>query len=281
MMKRLFLAVIATMMLVFPQFPAEAKPTDYDILIDISVNGQLIRSDAHAYISGGTTYAPIRMLSDALNVDKLSWNESSKTVSIVQSGKTLSFTVGSSYATVNGKRVNTGAVTQQIGGRTYAPVRFLCEQLGGKVSWNQTYYIVQVTKSGITVPASLRFYDYTTDEIFWLARIIEAESSGEPLRGKIAVGNVIMNRVDSRDFPNTIYGVIFDSEHGVQFQPVLNGTIYNTPSSDSIIAAKRALADDKMVGESLYFLNPRTASNFWIVNNRRYYGTIANHDFYL
>lgn len=230
---------------------------------------------------GGTTYAPIRMLSDALNVDKLSWNESSKTVSIVQSGKTLSFTVGSSYATVNGKRVNTGAVTQQIGGRTYAPVRFLCEQLGGKVSWNQTYYIVQVTKSGITVPASLRFYDYTTDEIFWLARIIEAESSGEPLRGKIAVGNVIMNRVDSRDFPNTIYGVIFDSEHGVQFQPVLNGTIYNTPSSDSIIAAKRALADDKMVGESLYFLNPRTASNFWIVNNRRYYGTIANHDFYL
>lgn len=280
-MKRLLLAVLAIVMLALPQFPAEAKSTDNDILIDISVNGQLIRSDAHAYISGGTTYAPIRMLSDALNVDKLSWDESSKTVSIRENGKNLSFTVGSAYATVNGKRVNTGAVTQQIGGRTYAPVRFLCEQLGGKVSWNQTYYIVQVTKSGITVPTTLRFYDYTEDEIFWLARIIEAESSGEPLRGKIAVGNVIMNRVDSRDFPNTIYGVIFDREHGVQFQPVLNGAIYNTPSSDSIIAAKRALVDDKMVGNSLYFLNPRTASNFWIVNNRRYYGTIANHDFYL
>ena len=280
-MKKMRLTFFAVVMLVLSLFPAEATPTDYDIPIDISVNGQLIRSDAHAYLSGGTTYAPIRMLSDALNADSLSWNESTKTVSIVENGMQLTLTVGSPYATVNGKRVNTGAAIHQIGGRTYAPVRFLCEQLGGTVSWDQTYYTVLVTKADVTVPTALRYYEYTNDEIFWLARIIEAESSGEPLHGKIAVGNVILNRVDSSEFPDPIYGVIFDQQHGVQFQPVLNGSIYNTPSADSIIAAKRALVGDNMVGSALYFLNPRTATNFWIVNNRDYHSTIANHDFYL
>ena len=119
------------------------------------------------------------------------------------------------------------------------------------------------------------------DEIFWLGRIIEAESSGEPASGKVAVGNVILNRVKSNEFPNTIYTVIFDRTHGVQFEPIMNGSIYNTPSAESMISAKRALRGENIAGNSLYFLNPRTAANSWISNNRPYYMTIHNHDFYL
>ncbi len=280
-MKRMLTAALAALLLILPQTQSQAKPTDYDIPIDISVNGQLVRSDAFAYLSGGTTYAPIRLLSEALGVQSLTWHEASRTATITHNGKTIQLPVGSSYARINGKRTYAGGPIAQIGGRSYAPVRFLCEQLGANVSWDQTYYTVEVERSGVSVPTHLQFHEYTSDEIFWLGRIIEAESGGEPFRGKIAVGNVILNRVESDDFPDTIYGVIFDQEYGVQFQPVLNGTIYNTPSPDSIIAAKRALNQDNHVGDALYFLNPRIATNFWIVNNRVFWTTIANHDFYL
>ncbi|AKL94408.1 cell wall hydrolase, SleB [Clostridium aceticum] len=119
------------------------------------------------------------------------------------------------------------------------------------------------------------------DDMYWLSRIIHAEAQGEPYQGKVAVGNVVLNRVRSSNFPNTIYGVVFDRQHGyVQFSPVIDGTIHNTPNRDSVQAATEALNGAKPVGDALYFLNPRKATNFWIVANRRFMKTIGDHDFY-
>lgn len=99
--------------------------------------------------------------------------------------------------------------------------------------------------------------------------------------GKIAVANVVLNRVKSPLFANNIYDVIFDRNYGVQFTPILNGTIYNTPLGDSVVAAKRALRGENYASESLYFLNPRIATSSWIINNRTFFRRIGNHDFYL
>ncbi len=119
------------------------------------------------------------------------------------------------------------------------------------------------------------------DDLFWLARIIHAEAAGEPYIGKVAVGSVIMNRVSSPGFPNTIYGVIFEHYKGIpQFSPVQDGTIYNTPSSESYRAAQEAYSGSKPVGNALYFFNPAKASGSWIVRNRTYITTIGNHAFY-
>jgi N-acetylmuramoyl-L-alanine amidase len=119
------------------------------------------------------------------------------------------------------------------------------------------------------------------DDIFWLARIIHAESQGEPYIGKVAVGNVVMNRVNSKQFPNTIYGVIFEYFQGIpQFSPVADGTIYNNPSAECLKAAEEAYWGSKPVGNALYFFNPKKAAGSWIVNNRQYITTIGNHAFY-
>lgn len=119
------------------------------------------------------------------------------------------------------------------------------------------------------------------EDLYWLSRIIHAEAQGEPYVGKVAVGNVILNRVKSSDFPNSIYGVVFDRQFGyTQFSPVLDGSINNTPNADSINAARDALNGQRPVGEALYFLNPRKATNFWIVHNRKLMQTIGDHDFY-
>jgi N-acetylmuramoyl-L-alanine amidase len=117
--------------------------------------------------------------------------------------------------------------------------------------------------------------------LYWLSRIIEAEAEGESYTGKVAVGNVILNRVNSSKFPNTIYGVIFDKQNGyTQFSPVLDGRIYNAPGNESIRAAQAALNGQRPVGDALYFLNPKKSQSFWITKNRPYMTRIGDHDFY-
>lgn len=119
------------------------------------------------------------------------------------------------------------------------------------------------------------------DNIFWLARIIHAEAAGEPYLGKVAVGSVVMNRLSSPNFPNTIYGVIFEHYNGIpQFSPVADGTIYNNPSEECLRAAQEAYWGSKPLGNVLYFFNPAKAAGTWIVNNRTYVTTVGNHAFY-
>lgn len=122
---------------------------------------------------------------------------------------------------------------------------------------------------------------YSQDDLYWLSRIIEAEAGSEPYNGKVAVGNVILNRVKSKEFPNTIHGVIFEYYGSIpQFSPVANGSIYNNPSQESIQAAKDALNGARPVGNATYFFNPAKASGSWIVKNKTYLSRIGGHAFY-
>ena len=75
--------------------------------------------------------------------------------------------------------------------------------------------------------------------------------------------------------------MVFDRKNGVQFEPVSNGTIYKTPSSTAVEAAKRALDGERPVGEALYFYAPALSQGLWITANRTYLQTIGCHRFYL
>ena len=101
------------------------------------------------------------------------------------------------------------------------------------------------------------------------------------MEGQIAVGNVVINRTQSADFPNSICAVIFDRKNAVQFEPVENGTIYRTPSEKSMEAARRVLDGENTAGQSLYFYAPALSQGVWINANRTYYTTIGCHRFYL
>lgn len=122
---------------------------------------------------------------------------------------------------------------------------------------------------------------YSETDLYWLARIIEAEAGSESAEGKLAVANVVLNRVDSDAYPDSIYEVIFDTKYGVQFEPTINGTIYNTPSEESVLAAKQALAGENVVGEAIYFYNPSLVDAVWIRTNCTFVQTIGCHNFYM
>ncbi len=118
-------------------------------------------------------------------------------------------------------------------------------------------------------------------DVMWLARLISAEAKGEPYRGQLAVGNVIMNPGKSSEFPNTVYGVIFQYTNGVpQFSPVADGSIWNQPTISSIRAAWASYRGQKTVASCLYFFNPTKVPVNWISKNRTYYTTIGSHAFY-
>ena len=165
--------------------------------------------------------------------------------------------------TVNGRTYSGKVFVER--GRTYVPLRTLTTALGG-----------QVGGAAVTSPGA----DYNAMDLYWLSRIISAESQGESLTGQIAVGNVVLNRVAASEFPGTIPAVIFDRKHDVQFTPISNGTVYLPPTAQSVEAAKRVLDGENTAGRALYFYAPALSQGVWINANRTYL-TIGCHRFYL
>lgn len=161
------------------------------------------------------------------------------------------------------------------GGEIMAPLSTLCRVFGAT---RDDLSPITVTTGGEPIESGDTYYG--SDDLYWLSRIISAESRGESLYGKIAVGNVVLNRVNDPDYPDSIYDVIFDDSSGIQFTPAANGTIEDDPDPDSITAAKLCLEGVSVSKNILYFLNPDVAENFWITNNRTYVTTIGNHEFY-
>lgn len=112
-----------------------------------------------------------------------------------------------------------------------------------------------------------------------LEKIVMAEAGGEPYEGQVAVANVVLNRVSSRRFPNTIRGVIF--QRG-QFSPVGTGRIYKVSPSKSVKNAVRAALNGEQAVPSgtLYFLNKNTANDLTIPKTKTFVKRIGNHWFY-
>ncbi|MEH7388015.1 cell wall hydrolase [Bacillus sp. JJ1521] len=105
-------------------------------------------------------------------------------------------------------------------------------------------------------------YSFSTEELDLLARIVRAEAQAEPFEGKVAVAAVVLNRLESPKFPNTIQGVIY--QRG-QFQPVGNGAINKPADEESKKAVQAALTEMRYIAkEALFFYNPVTATSRWL-----------------
>ena len=144
-----------------------------------------------------------------------------------------------------------------------------------------------LTVDGIAGPATLRAMGIMTStssssssssynsNLNLLSRVIYGESRGEPYTGQVAVGAVVMNRVRSSSFPNTISGVVYQSG---AFDAVRDGQINLTPDSTARKAAQDALNGWDPSYGAIYYFNPATATNKWIWS-RPMTVTIGKHRF--
>ncbi|MBQ7333696.1 MAG: cell wall hydrolase [Clostridia bacterium] len=229
-------------------------------------------------IINDTYYVPVRAFLGYVAPDmKVSYSNPTKTLTVSGGGLYLTAADGS-YAVYANDRVLFDMTPARLmsDGRMYIPAKTLAKALGLRVAASGS----ALNFSGSVSPILPGSKFYASDAVYWLSRIISAESRGEPLIGQIAVGNVIMNRVRSKSFPNTIWGVIFDRKYGIQFSPVANGTIYEAPVFTATLAAKVCLEGFSVSEDILYFLAPRYATSSWIANNRPYVFTVKNHEFY-
>lgn len=166
-----------------------------------------------------------------------------------------------------------GTVDGVFGKQTYDAVVWFQRQNGLKVDGA----VGESTAAalGITLTGSVSAASYNESETYLLGRLVHGEARGEPYVGKVAVAAVVLNRVKSPSFPNTISGVIYQSG---AFDAVSDGQINLTPDEDSLRAARDALNGWDPTGGCLYYYNPATATNGWIWS-RTVQLSIGKHNF--
>lgn len=120
--------------------------------------------------------------------------------------------------------------------------------------------------------------DYTEEDVKLLSRLIFAEAEDEPYKGQVAVGAVVINRMQSKEFPSTMEEVIFQNR---QFSCIDDGRFYlDIPENSSVYdAAREALEGKDPSKGSLYFYDPRITTNKWMLNETTTVVTIGNHRF--
>lgn len=134
---------------------------------------------------------------------------------------------------------------------------------------------ITLTSSGSGASSSATSASIVSSDHRLLSKLVYAEARGEPYKGQVAVAAVVLNRVKSSSFPNTISGVIYQKG---AFSCVTDGQINLTPDDTAIRAARDAMNGWDPTGGCLYYYNPKTASDQWI-RTRTVKTVIGNHSF--
>ena len=168
-------------------------------------------------------------------------------------------------------------------GRVYLSEEVIEKVFGVKLTVFGEPEKIEVSTDGVSIiEGGSSYYEinYNTEDLFWLPRIIYAETKDQPMEGLIAVGNVVYNRVKHELFPDTVFEVIFDNEYAVQFTPAATGAVLDAPDERSIIAAYLCLEGYNTVGDCLYFVNPEKGKSRWFEEELQFVCSIGDHDFY-
>ena len=128
---------------------------------------------------------------------------------------------------------------------------------------------------GITNADNNSFGGYSSADFDLLARLISAEARGEPYIGQVAVGAVVLNRIEHPSFPDTLSGVIYQKG---AFSCLQDGQFYEPVADSCYSAARDAINGLDPSSGAIYYYNPVTATNKWI-QSRKIITTIGKHRF--
>ena len=199
---------------------------------------------------------------------------------MVQAAVLKQGSTGSLVKTVQQKLKNwgyyTGSVDGIYGSKTVAAVKYFQRTNGltaDGIVGSKTAAALGITLSGSTSTSSTS--STSNSNLYLLSCCVYGEARGESYTGKVAIAAVVLNRVKSSSFPNTISGVIYQTG---AFTCVSDGQINMGTNDECTRAAQDALNGWDPTYGSIYYYNPKTATNAWI-RSRPVVVTIGNHIF--
>lgn len=249
-----------------------AEEVDNSVLVD----GKPVPKAVGKYIERGVSYVSLGDMAKVLNPDvQVKWDADKEAMTISSKNLTITAVKDYSFIDANGRYLYVPNQVQVVEERVIVPLKVVAKAFDAEVGWEEASQTVVVTRGSGAIEPGDTFYD--EDKLFWLSRVIYAESGGEVMKGMIAVGNVVLNRVASKHFPNTIYGVISQRN---QFSTFKGGKLANrTPTSRCVIAAKIVLDGGVVPGlEDAHFFD--SATNSWASRNKNCVAVIGGHRFY-
>lgn len=239
---------------------------------ELKINGVSIAPLNVTTVINDTTYISIRTILESLEKNvQVEWQNGQ----LVASGDGFSMTArpGNPYFVINDRYIYVPSNVILYKDSTMAPICLIGYAMGASTQWDVMTGDISIHTTGTPLQSGSSYYN--AEDLRWLSRIMFAESGNQPLKGKIAVGTVIMNRVESAKFPNTVRDVIFAPN---QFTPAMTGSINREPSEECVFAAKLVLDGAREAGGSLYF--NQAGVPCWASKNKNYVTTIADHSFY-
>ena len=246
--------------------------------VPVYIDGLL---SARAYVSGEAVFLPPEAVCAAARLS-MSWSEDNGTLTLSVPGAVLTGHKDDGYFEADRRYIYAPDGWLVKGDVLYLPSDAVERLFGVKINVSEKRDRLELSTDKLAVMSGGASYyelNYDAELLYWLPQIINAEAKFEPLAGQIGVGNVVMNRLRSPDFPDTIFEVIYDTEHTVQFEPISTGGIFQEPTEQATIAAYLCLEGYSTVGGSLYFVNPEFGSG-WFDSSLELVETIGHHNFY-
>lgn len=259
MSKRLACALLALTVLFGLFMSAGAVESQFPVYVD----GELVENAA-SLVEDGTTYVSLYFTTLALRSGSKLENGA-----MVGEGFSLTAYTCDPYLVCNGRYLYVPGLVRAHpeSYETLVPVRTLAAALGATVDWDGEG--IYLTTGGEVLESGDAFYNAADVDL--IARVIQHEGGNQPLAGKIGVANVILNRVNSPLFPNTVAEVLAQKN---QF----TGATDATPKAEAVIAAKLALDGANTVGNACWFNG--VGKSFWASKHKSLIVTIGGHSFY-
>lgn len=266
MLKRISCLLFCLVMLMGLTVPAWAEESESANAIELYVDDNPVEN-ARAADFDGTVYVSLFYVTASLRPDMAAYWEGSH-LSLTAEGLELTARKGSCYMTANGRYLYIPAgVKADADEELLVPVDTLARALGAPVSTEGN--AIRLQSGGDPIQSGDEFYD--AEAVDLLGRVIRNESGNQSMQGQIAVGNVLLNRVESPIFPDTLYDVVYQPG---QFP----GTTRKETDSDSVIAAKLCL-DGAVVVDNAYWFSG-VGRSCWASRNKELVATIGGHAFY-
>ncbi len=269
--------MLLALCLLCPGLSAAADDGDMQSM-PVYIDGLL---SARACLSAETVFLPPEAVCAASGLS-MSWSEDNGTLTLSVPGAVLTGHKDDGYFEADGRYIYAPDGWLVKGDVLYLPSDTIERLFGVEISVSAKRDRLELSTDRLSViSGGANYYElnYDAELLYWLPQIINAEAKFEPLAGQIGVGSVVMNRLSSPDFPDTIFEVIYDTEHTVQFEPISTGGIFQEPTEQATIAAYLCLEGYSTVGDCLYFVNPDFGSG-WFDSSLELVETIGHHNFY-